>query len=533
MANTIDNMFLQKQFLMAIYKPIIGQGNNILNNEKIVICYKQSYQNGEGQDIISFPSKGYNNIDDLISAITNDKRTYNTDTYFNLTTSNSDNRKTENMQTRTAIGIDFDTFPEGETPIDYVQRKCKEVGLFYNILVNSGNGIHVYFLIEPTKDLEKVQQVTNRIIELTGADKKANTSTQLLRIPCTFNCKNGRKPVVPIHIEPLETVKRKKIDDLYNIVFSKGIESKGGKTLKITNNCQKVWDLINTGSQTGNRNNDLMFIYSKLRQCNIPDGQINNAIELWNSHNPMEDFEYIYNYIKTNFKPNVACPMDCEYKNNCFSHVFSDFEYSEEEVLINSNEKILSKCNKKKGRAKQMNGNMLVVYGLLNLHKEGLNIEELMDLMTAKKKKKVVNVAMSERTLRTTLKEMEAKNYINSETRNRKKYYHLAPIKLKEELNLVLPYGMYIDVINGVLTVEELHFYCFLRYLQNEQKRLTPSIKGNQFIMTQYEIAEKYGLHRENINNLIEELEGKKYLQKEYRRSSNNQYDYCVYYLAK
>ena len=65
-----------------------------------------------------------------------------------------------------------------------------------------------------------------------------------------------------------------------------------------------------------------------------------------------------------------------------------------------------------------MNGNMLVIYGILKLHNKGLFIDELQEEITYRKKRKkeIINVAMKERTLRETLKELKEQNLIKVET---------------------------------------------------------------------------------------------------------------------
>lgn len=523
----LDTLFEMKKFFMRIYKPIIGDGNNLKDNEQILLCYKYSYKDEEGKGQTAVTSKGYNNIDELIKAVANDKRTTYLDTYFCLSTSNNDDRKTDNMQTRTVLGFDFDNC----TSIDYVQSKFKEVGLFYNIAINSGNGIHAYICIESTKNIELVDKVTKAIVEKIGSDLGACKPTQILRIPWTFNCKDRKKfkRVRAIHIEGETTVKRKNINILAKKLLNNNI-SYENKTIKFTSNCRRAEELIANGSKDHEKHNDLLFLYSKLKQMNVSEGQLRLSLDKWNSKSNYSEFEYQVKDLMKRDSFKMSC-AECKYKSECYSVVASDFEYQEYETTISTNEKIFSKC-KKKG-AKQMNGNMLVIYGLLKLHTKGLTKEEIIDEMTFRdKKKEIINVAMSDKTLRTNLKEMEEKKFIKVGVIGQKKLYQLSNEKAEEQLKFIVRASVVFDVIKGYMTQEELQFYCFLRYLQNEQRRLTPSIKGNQFIMTQEEIAKKYGVTRQYVNELIGELERKKYIRKEYRQSNDNGFEYCNYYLV-
>ena len=519
----------QKQFLKTIYEPVMNYGNvleygnNLKNNEQIVICFKKD--NGMIQ-------KSFNNIDDIILYLRGNKQVQYCETYFNLHTSINGNRKTEDMGTAVAIGLDYDKkdFPEGVDIIDYVQGQFKKFHLFYNIVVDTSHGYHFYILLQPTKDIELITQVTKQIAELTGADTKASKPTQLLRIPYTYNNKKlnegERKLVKLVNID--SKYQRKNINILAKRIFKYTNNSnKTNKTFKGTT-CQRIEEL--TTEKCSNRHDNLLWLYGKLLQLGNTEGQIQIKLQQFQDLNKLEDYEYQIKWLKENGKPISSC-SSCKYKNECKRYIESDFEYQEGERVIQTNEKILSKC-KKKG-ARQMNGNEIVIYGILKLFNKPLSKEDLLEEITYRnKKKEVINRAMSDKTLRENLKTMEEKNIIISETVNRKKYYKLGRERTQQELNLEVRASVVYDVVKGYLTQEELQFYCFLRYLQHEQRRLTPQIGGNKFIMTQEEISKKYGVTRQYVNELIQELDRKKYIRIEKTNSNNNSYDYNIYYLV-
>lgn len=527
MQTNINEEYKLKKFFMRLYKPIIESGNNLKSEEQIVIAYKYEFEDNEsGTEKTAFITEGYNNIDDLVKGVLKNKRTKYADCYFNLSTSNKNDRKSENMQTRTCIGIDFDN---GSLTVNELQKIFCKHKLFYNAIVHSGHGLHVYIFIEPTKDLKLVQDVTKKIIELTGADNSANTSTQLLRVPFTKNFKHKEdvKKVKLYHLEEEDTIKRKDINTIAKKLFAQNAKS---KTFKFNLKCKRAENLISNGSNKHEKHNDLLFLYSKLKQMKLDDDQLQLALDKWNDKSNYSDYEYQVADLKSRETFKISCG-NCEHKNDCFSVIENDFEYHERESLISANEKIFSRC-KRKG-AKQMNGNMLVVYGLLKLHSKGLTKDEMIEEMTFKnKRKKVINTAMGERTLRTTLKAMEEQNFVKVSLIGRKKLYQLSDEKSEDQLRFLVRASVVFDVIKGYMTQEELQFYCFLRYLQNEQRRLEPNITGNKFVMTQAEIANKYGVTRKCVNELIGELERKKYIRKEYRQSKTNGFEYCNYYLV-
>ena len=97
----------------------------------------------------------------------------------------------------------------------------------------------------------------------------------------------------------------------------------------------------------------------------------------------------------------------------------SDFEYSDGDVMLNVSETIAGKLkkNNRKG-AKVMKANDLLVYAILKNNVGGLNIDEIMNELTYTKKKKVVNVALSEKTLRNALKSLAENGFIRIEKGN-------------------------------------------------------------------------------------------------------------------
>lgn len=529
MSMSTHKQYELKKILMELYRPIVETGNDIRNNENLILCYKNS-KTGVMEE-----TRAFNNIDDFIMYIANSKRTSYCETYFNLYTTEGQVRKTEYIKTACFIGLDFDRKDfevKGiELNIDYIQSKFHELGLFYNLLINSGNGIHVYIYIEPTQDIDLVVKVAKEIANRTGADINACKPTQLLRVPFTFNNKQLsegiKKPVVLIHMD--ESPMRKDINKIAKKLFRK--ETGTNKTLKITNGCMRINKLITEPIEKGkSRHEELLWLYGKLLQFNTTEGQIMVALEKFQELNNLEDFEYQVKWLKENGKTLSPCG-NCKYKDQCHNYTAEDFKHRSSGTLIKTNEKILSKC-KKKG-VRNMNGNMLIIYGILKIHNEPLFKDELMNEMTFRnKKKEIINVVMSERTLIRTLKEMEEKKFITSETVGKKKMYSLARERTQEELNINLPFSLVYDVVRDNLTPEELQFYIFLCYLQNEQKRLDPNITGSEFIMVQEEIAKKYGVTRKCVNELISELDRKFYIVKKYRQSQNNRRDYCVYYLV-
>jgi hypothetical protein len=130
------------------------------------------------------------------------------DTYFALATFQDDTaRVRDNVRQMRSFYLDLDCGPEKEFPtqeaaIKELRAFCKSVGLPRPTMVNSGNGVHVYWpLTQPVSLAEwfpHAQRLKNLCKEK-GFDADKNVTAdaaRILRVPGTHNYKRGeRKPV--------------------------------------------------------------------------------------------------------------------------------------------------------------------------------------------------------------------------------------------------------------------------------------------------------------------------------------------------
>ncbi len=189
----ISNMYKIKRFYSLMYGPVIGEHGNLMRGH-----YIRVFQQNSSKSKVRF----FNNIDDFILYVTNRNAGY-FNTYYTLSTiKNTKNGQFENLNTRTVLGFDFDKkdFPKGFNHKD-VMDTFKSIGIWYHAVIDSGNGYHVYVYIKPTTNLLKVEMVTKTIAKNLGADMKATSPTQILRVPSTLNIKDPSniKPVNLIH----------------------------------------------------------------------------------------------------------------------------------------------------------------------------------------------------------------------------------------------------------------------------------------------------------------------------------------------
>jgi hypothetical protein len=129
------------------------------------------------------------------------------------------NRTHENVAAIRALWIDLDCGPTKGVPNDKgiiegyldqqiglaeLQKFCKAVGLPKPILVNSGNGIHAYWLIEQTLTRREWEPLAGRLKELCAehgliVDRKVFEASRILRVPDTMNVKKDKEPK-PVHM---------------------------------------------------------------------------------------------------------------------------------------------------------------------------------------------------------------------------------------------------------------------------------------------------------------------------------------------
>lgn len=533
----LDKQIKIKKFLRTLYQEVIIEGNNLKDNEYIRI-----YQNNKTNEIslLDFDRKDFskveffNNIDDVVSYVTNKNSNF-VNTYFTLATTNGSGGTLQDLKNRYCIAFDFDKKDfEGLTSID-IMNKFNSLKLHYHCLVDSGNGYHAYMFINKTNDIKLVEEVTKTLAEKLGADMNATKTTQVLRIPYTYNIKDTKKTVRIIKIYNRETIKRYDIEQLAKR-FCRDVKTNIDTNIKyaLNNNIKPcVANVLENGSKEGCNNYDLQRIVVELRNKNKTLAQIkvicsewnNKNIKSWSDNELNYQVEYMYNNL-THVK--FECD-NCNKKDNCYSVIETDFNYIDDEKLLTVSETAMKALKKAKRKGvKCMEGNDLVIYGILKLHNKGLYRDELVKELTYKKK-----CRFSEPTITKALKNLADNGFIEVETVGKKKMYKLVNTRNKVGLTYNISFAATFECVKGNITSEELRLYNFMRYLQHKEQRENPkALKGNLFQMTQRDIAKAFGVDQQRISLMVNNLIDEKLMSIWYRQTSNNNgFDYYVYTL--
>ena len=502
----LDKQHELKKFFKAIFN-----GFNFEENECIRILQTNEKTN--------FSKVSYfNNVDDLISFTTNKHRVFN-NTYFNLCSVDGKGGSEKDLIKRYVLGFDFDKKDLGKDfNHENVVEKFKNLGLWYHALVDSGNGYHAYMMIEPTSDLDIVEEVQKAIATKLNSDMNATLRTQILRVPYTFNVKYDKaKEVKIINQFDRKTIKRYNINQLHKRFCQSEFRESNKVVINLNNSypiC--VANALKNGSRVGNRNRDLFNIVIALKQRGNNVNQIKFTIHQWNKLNEKSlknvdsEVERIFNH----YNGYICNSCDVEIKDSCKNYTISDFDLEQYgENIIDIQHKVAKQCRKsaRKGVA-TMSGNELFIYNVLVNNKgfSELTIDMIIERITDRKTKKS---ALSKPTIVKALKGLEDKGYISIEKGNSrqgiKDTYKLNTKKVTSENSIRMSYFINILVIKGHITTNELKVYTHMRYLHLEDVKLGKA-KGNIFVRSRHELSKSLGMDENNvakaINNLYENM---------------------------
>jgi len=154
--------------------------------------FNKLYQNCDGQiEVRLLPSglqryfdiEDQDSIDDFCNA--NGKQ----NVFFGVATRDGKGGTKENIVNIPALWADVDF---KDTPIEEARNNLKGLGKLPSITVQSGFGVHLYWILkEPAgeEDIEKVEDINRRIAHVLQADDAAVDAARILRVPDTLNHK--------------------------------------------------------------------------------------------------------------------------------------------------------------------------------------------------------------------------------------------------------------------------------------------------------------------------------------------------------
>jgi len=278
------------------------------------------------------------------------------------------------------LWADYDNMSEPE-----VEYRLNNAGLpLPSMIVNSGHGIHCYWLLDRPAGPE-VEPVVKALANKTAADGQATDLARVMRLPGTMNVKKE-----PVRCEILE--KNNKTYSLEDIAEALGVKPAKPQTdteaterpdidyqgiiAKVDRPCIKS---MLEGVPEGERNfvlGRLVMYFRNIKGYNKQ--QTKKIIRYWNTLNdPPENeqklfkaFKYYWHseynllgcYIPDNITKQQILDKYCD-KDKC--NISGQFRVKENQKMSHYNNMILK-------RIKNLHGTALIMYGILEKHPEGL-----------------------------------------------------------------------------------------------------------------------------------------------------------------
>ena len=480
-------------------------------------------------------------IDEAVS-FCNRKDKYYYNSYFSLATTDDSGRSTKNLKSRSCLCWDFDKKDLGQGfNVKDILHLFKSIRLYYHAIIDTGHGYHVYVFIEPTTDLDAVEAVQKAVAVRLGADIKATLKTQLMRLPKTVNIKDNNKlPVKIVYLADEDHIKRLPISHyVYDYVTER---YKSNRTnIKWAMRDDKlphcVRDILERGSEVGERNADLQTIVVALKRMGKSEAEIRAIVSEWlENTEKMDDLDYQLHYMYENlFNGSLDC-KDCPYRSECYvvDNIGGNVAPEGYPMLAipNRDVKLIANSRRKRKGVKFMNGNMIVIYTVLMNHKKGLYRNELVEELSYRDRDSdKLKCCFSDNTITKTLNELHVNGFIDITTEGRRKFIKLKSNRVSEDLKIRISYASTYECIKGDITPTELELYCYMKYLN----KITPRKRGeaeNVLTVTQDESARDLGVDQSRIAQMISNLLGRKLLSINYRgRNRSGTYMYNSYLL--
>lgn len=398
--------------------------------------------------------------------------------------------------------------------ISQVKSNIVDVGLpTPSIYVNSGHGIHAYWLLDKrvteTKDILKVMAVS------TGADTKATDKARVMRLPSSMNVKD-----TPVKCEVIEgSFERYNIETFKKILNIQAVDEVAATTNKI-----HIKELLNAdrpcirsmanGVREGHRNFAEGRLIKYLQVKGKTKEVTKEIILKWNKNNePMEDIGKLLNDFEAYWKGDYKL-LGCTIKNKELQSTLYDY-CDRLECKLNATIGGLRLTNSTKYNNRLFNaidkitGNELVVLGLLLRHGEGLTTKKLTEKMTSRATKKC---CMSKPTLIAALKYLKSVGLIECVDGNKRagieNLYKAVPQGTYGLGYTICSNGAINGAIDGRVTSTEFKLYVLLLKYAFQNESCYPS---------QVTLAKELRVTQHAVSMLLTQLEKSDYIKKNIR----------------
>lgn len=429
--------------------------------------------------------------------------------YIGLATTDGQGYKLENLINRNVILIDID---EEDLDIKEIYDRCKSVGLFAHMVVNSGRGWHIYLKLDKNYKIEDVTRVNKQLVNLFGADENACTSTQIARVPHTKNFKvDAYSSIVQANVQV-------KPYSLRKLESHKIIEFKNNDTELQFEKIEELYcfnQLVKNGASKGLRNKSLIFISSTCKYAGISENRAlqyayefnDNCKEPQRQSEVIKTVRSIYNNTSL-VKPctqelgQKLCSTQCKCRvmtqddilNKVDEDIDKDLQVGFTQLLFNSRIKVTRKKDEvERGIMldKLTGAEILIISELKTFRNSVYTVESLVE----KTKLSKPTVSKSLKTLVELGIVNATKQSINKSAKPTNIYFFNEECTQRYKEIIYIGRGLFICRYNKLITDSDMKVYLALKYLQDTNQTTT-----------QLDIERISGVRRDKINRSLTNL---------------------------
>lgn len=431
----------------------------------------------------------------------------------------------ETTTTTGALWADFDDTNDAAE----VEARIRSAGLPQpSLTVNSGHGIHTYWLLDKRAQAGDVVPVLKALAVALGSDGSVCDAARIMRVPGSINHKDS--PAVPCSILSVSPL-RYNLNDLR-------------KTL--TNHLQPVRDLrlqgvrsllesdfaclraMANGVRQGHRNTCLGRITAYLKLCDFDESRAWAEVMQWNSLcSPPENLRVL----RTSFESYWARDyklLGCVQENPVLQAVLSDYcagaECRRKWLMADINfGGAIAYSNREISDLANWTGQELILYGVLLKSEKGMTTSQLQEALTSPATGKP---CMHSRLMMKCLKELRARGLAKTVRRNRhtgsEDFHRAENVKNWLTRYTLVSKGALLGAIDGRVSPAQFRVYVLLcRFAWRKRRKSKNELSGACFpsrVTLQKELEIKYGA---SVTAHLRALERAGYISRSYGRDGN------------
>jgi len=174
------------------------------------------------------------------------------------------------------MDLDFKDIKE-----EKANKKLDDFKLKPSMTVRSGNGLHLYWILEKpatNKDIKRIEDINKRLAAHLNGDAKATDASHILRLPGTNNCK-----YTPSRSVILDTIN----DNLYKLSdfnFLLPVKSNVMPDPSTNQNSDLTFTLLN-GVLEGERHSKVVSLAARYEKLHLPIKETKEILFQWNQNN--------------------------------------------------------------------------------------------------------------------------------------------------------------------------------------------------------------------------------------------------------